>query len=55
MELETGERTPDRLDFTDMVERYITVIDGEAKFTFNDEAENNCIDQPCNLRIFTKG
>ena len=23
MELETGERTPDRLDFTDMVERYI--------------------------------
>ena len=24
MELETGQRTPDRLDFTDMVERYIT-------------------------------
>ncbi len=53
----TGQLYKTTRDGSDMIERFVTVKDGQPVFTFNDDAERNCLKQPCVLRIFltTKG
>lgn len=51
----TGQKySGDRPRSTDMVERFVTMTNGQARFTFKSKEEINCINKPCILRVFKK-
>jgi GR25 family glycosyltransferase involved in LPS biosynthesis len=38
---------------TDMIERFITMENGEAKYTFKSISEQNCVNERCVLRVYS--
>ena len=40
---------------TDMIERFITIENGEAKYTFKSIEEQNCVNERCILRVYRTG
>ena len=39
---------------TDMIERFMTMENGEAKYTFKSMKERSCINERCVLRVYSK-
>ena len=50
----SGQVRQEKRSGSDMIERFITMQNGEAVYTFNSVEEQNCLNERCILRVYNK-
>ena len=50
----SGQVRQEKRSSSDMIERFITMQNGEAVYTFNSVEEQNCLNERCILRVYNK-